>query len=89
MTAAPDVIVVCVDGGIASLVQSHDLFRVRNSRWKPTDAMELHTVYPSSTAPAHASMLTGAPPRVHGIVGNRFWDEESVSRSGGAVQTLC
>lgn len=79
MTAAPDVIVVCVDGGIASLVQSHDLFRVRNSRWKPTDAMELHTVYPSSTAPAHASMLTGAPPRVHGIVGNRFWDEESVS----------
>ncbi|WP_215795940.1 alkaline phosphatase family protein [Rathayibacter toxicus] len=40
---------------------------------------ELRTVFPSSTAPAHASFLTGFPPAEHGVVGNQFWDHNLVS----------
>jgi phosphonoacetate hydrolase len=32
-----------------------------------------HSVFPSMTRVATTSISTGAPPRVHGIVGNAFW----------------
>ena len=33
-----------------------------------------HTHYPTYTGPGHAVLLTGAPPRVSGIVGNQWYD---------------
>ena len=36
----------------------------------------LAPVAPASTFPSHVSLATGAPPSVHGILDNRFWDPE-------------
>lgn len=76
----PSLVVLCVDGGKAAWVDEvglgdfSQLFREKQS----SDVYELATVFPSSTAPAHASFLTGLEPEDHGIVGNRFWEDESV-----------
>jgi len=37
----------------------------------------LQTVFPSMTWPAHTSLATGAWPRTHGVVGNRFYDRKA------------
>ena len=39
---------------------------------------EARTVFPSMTRVATASIATGAPPRVHGIVGNAFYYREAL-----------
>jgi predicted AlkP superfamily pyrophosphatase or phosphodiesterase len=39
-------------------------------------------VLPSVTYPAHTTLITGVPPRVHGIAGNRIFDP--LDRSNGA-----
>jgi hypothetical protein len=44
----------------------------------------IQTCFPSSTAPALATLFTASPPCVHGIVGERVW----VKHLGGMVNTL-
>lgn len=39
-------------------------------------AKRLTPVYPSATFPGHVTLATGAPPTVHGIVDNQFFDSE-------------
>ena len=39
-------------------------------------------VLPSVTYPSHTTLITGVPPRVHGIAGNRIFDP--LERSNGA-----
>jgi arylsulfatase A-like enzyme len=39
-------------------------------------AEALVPAFPSTTFPSHVSLATGAPPDVHGIVGNKFLDEK-------------
>ncbi|ANW18065.1 alkaline phosphatase family protein [Streptomyces clavuligerus] len=72
-------VVICVDGGLPSLIRQHDFFNLaqRLPSLAGTAVQELRSIYPSSTAPSHASFLTGAYPRDHGIVGNRFWETEA------------
>lgn len=70
--------VVCVDGATPRLAGS--LFTGHPLNDRPRGPLQpLRSVYPSSTAPAHASMLTGVPPGAHGIVGNRYWENESAA----------
>ncbi|MFF9819384.1 alkaline phosphatase family protein [Streptomyces sp. NPDC014006] len=75
-------VVFCIDGGVPSIVREHDLFAV--DQWvqgfQPSPVSALPTVFPSSTAPAHASFLTGRHPDGHGIVGNSFWSTEPVAQ---------
>ncbi|MCX5387340.1 alkaline phosphatase family protein [Streptomyces sp. NBC_00083] len=74
-------VVICVDGGLPTIVREHDFFDL--GRVLPglpgSGVHELRSIYPSSTAPSHASFLTGTHPRGHGIVGNRFWEREAVA----------
>ncbi|MFE3765088.1 alkaline phosphatase family protein [Streptomyces sp. NPDC059104] len=74
-------LIFCIDGGVPAIVDRHDFFAV--DRWVPglrcTPVSALPTVFPSSTAPAHASFLTGRHPQGHGIVGNAFWSGEPVA----------
>lgn len=90
----PRMVIFCVDGGVAQIVRQHDLFNVGRqfSGHLTGPVVPLTTIYPSSTAPAHASFLTGAHPEHHGIVGNRFWSgepvEEILRRCNDPVETL-
>ncbi|OKH99010.1 nucleotide pyrophosphatase [Streptomyces sp. CB02923] len=74
-------IVICVDGGLPGIIREHDFFDL--TRALPavpgTAVHELRSIFPSSTAPSHASFLTGTHPEGHGIVGNRFWERESAA----------
>ncbi|MFI2077596.1 alkaline phosphatase family protein [Streptomyces triculaminicus] len=74
-------VIICIDGGLPGIIREHDFFNV--SRVLPalpgTVVHELRSIYPSSTAPSHASFLTGTHPNGHGIVGNRFWEQESAA----------
>ncbi|WP_327348816.1 alkaline phosphatase family protein [Streptomyces europaeiscabiei] len=87
-------VVVCVDGGVPETVSTWNFFSPRHRLPGVPDQgpVPLPTIFPSSTAPAHASFLTGAYADVHGIVGNRFWDAEPVDeirlRAADPVQTL-
>jgi phosphonoacetate hydrolase len=77
--AAP-VVVVCVDGcepdyinqavaaGVAPFLASLD---ARGT------CLTADCVVPSFTNPNNVSIVTGAPPSVHGICGNFFWDREA------------
>ncbi|MEU3400817.1 alkaline phosphatase family protein [Streptomyces filamentosus] len=81
MRGRRQLIVICVDGGLPGIIREHDFFNLsRVVPGLPSGAVhELHSIYPSSTAPSHASFLTGTHPNGHGIIGNRFWEQESVA----------
>lgn len=93
-TDRAQMVVVCVDGGVPETVSTWNFFSPRHRLPGVPDQgpVPLPTIFPSSTAPAHASFLTGAYADVHGIVGNRFWDAEPVDeirlRAADPVQTL-
>ncbi|MER7735921.1 alkaline phosphatase family protein [Streptomyces erythrochromogenes] len=74
-------VVICVDGGLPRIIRDHGFFDLRTvlPTVPGTPVHELRSIYPSSTAPSHASFLTGTHPSGHGIVGNRFWERESVA----------
>ncbi|WP_030838252.1 alkaline phosphatase family protein [Streptomyces sp. NRRL F-4474] len=74
-------VVICIDGGLPGIIRDHDFFDLRKvlPAVPGTPVHELRSIYPSSTAPSHASFLTGTHPNGHGIVGNRFWERESVA----------
>ncbi|WP_432570118.1 alkaline phosphatase family protein [Kineococcus sp. SYSU DK005] len=77
----PKLLIVSVDGGQPDTVRRGNFFAPPRSRRGHAES-PVHTVrsvYPSSTASAHASFTTGLLPAQHGIVGNRFWSRESVA----------
>ncbi|CAM5587046.1 alkaline phosphatase family protein (plasmid) [Streptomyces viridifaciens] len=94
MTASPRLVVLCIDGGLPGTVATWNFFSPHRRLPGVPDsgARALRSIFPSSTAPAHASFLTGTHPDVHGIVGNRFWTDESVKeirdRASNPVLTL-
>jgi predicted AlkP superfamily pyrophosphatase or phosphodiesterase len=45
-------------------------------------ARAVESVFPSVTYPAHTTMVTGAPPRVHGITSNRTFDPLHKNQEG-------
>jgi predicted AlkP superfamily pyrophosphatase or phosphodiesterase len=50
-------------------------------RSKGAYAVGIESVFPSQTLPAHASMITGAPPADHWITSDYSFDQESASQS--------
>lgn len=48
-------------------------------------AFEADCVIPSFTNPNNLSIVCGAPPSVHGICGNFFWDQNAQGGAGAAV----
>ena len=65
-------LVLSVDGMRPEFCQSPERFglRVPNLRWlvaSGTSAEKVESVCPTTTYPAHATLVTGTPPRVHGL----------------------
>lgn len=66
-------VVICVfDGLRADFITPERTPRLSRFATEATWFREARSVFPSMTRVATASMATGAPPRVHGIVGNAF-----------------
>ena len=72
-TAASARVVICVfDGLRADFISPERTPRLSRFANDATWFREARTVFPSMTRVATSSMATGAPPRVHGVVGNAF-----------------
>lgn len=68
-----DRIVICVfDGLRPDFVTPERMPNLARFAQGGTWFREARSIFPSLTRPASTSMATGAPPRVHGIVGNSF-----------------
>ena len=73
---AESTVLVLVDGlGAANISQASGYLRLINS--KLLESSTIRTVFPSTTASALASLVTGSLPSEHGILGYRVWDESS------------
>ena len=76
---APHVVIVSLDGFAASRLEDEELElptlrgMARSGVW----AESSESVYPSTDHPAHTSITTGVPPRVHGVLGNRMVNRET------------
>ena len=73
-SADAHVILISLDGFAASRLEGEELELpnlravARSGAW----AKSSETVFPSIDLPAHTSILTGVPPRLHGVLGNRM-----------------
>lgn len=66
-------VVVCVfDGLRPDFVAPERMPNLARFATEGTWFREARSIFPSLTRPASASIATGAPPRVHGIIGNSF-----------------
>ncbi|HEV2233095.1 MAG TPA: ectonucleotide pyrophosphatase/phosphodiesterase, partial [Terriglobia bacterium] len=68
----PRLVVLSVDGLRADLVWRPDYFKLKIPALRKlikagTSAEGMQSVFPSTTYPAHTTLVTGVPPRVHGI----------------------
>src|SRR5262249_15196515 len=73
-------VVVCVDGCEYDYLEraaSSGRTPFIASLLKPGCAFKADAVVPTFTNPNNLSIVTGAPPSVHGICGNYFYDRES------------
>jgi predicted AlkP superfamily pyrophosphatase or phosphodiesterase len=73
---APSVIVLSWDGTRFDYLDRAELPALSRIAREGTRAERLVPVFPSSTFPNHVSLATGTYPDRHGIVGNRFLDDE-------------
>ena len=73
-------VVVCVDGCepdyITEAIMAGRTPWLAGLRERGT-CLTAHAVVPTFTNPNNVSIVTGAPPAVHGICGNFFWDREA------------
>ena len=82
-TAGPTrpLVVVCVDGCEPDYIT--EAIGTGNAPWLASlrgtrgTCLTANCVVPSFTNPNNLSIVTGAPPAVHGICGNFFWDREA------------
>ena len=95
-------VVVCVDGCepdyITEAIVAGRTPWLASLRERGT-CLTAHSVVPTFTNPNNVSIVTGAPPAVHGICGNFFWDRETNAevmmndarylRAPAAPQLLC
>ena len=68
----PRLVVLSVDGLRADLVRRPDHFKLKIPTLRKlikagASSEGMQSVFPSTTYPAHTTLVTGAPPRVHGI----------------------
>ena len=78
-SADAHVILISLDGFAASRLEGEELELpnlravARSGAW----AKSSETVFPSTDLPAHTSILTGVPPRLHRVLGNRMHNRET------------
>ena len=74
-------VVVCVDGCEPDYITQAVARRRRavpRARWRDDGTvLDADCVVPSFTNPNNLSIVTGAPPSVHGICGNYFYDRDA------------
>lgn len=73
-------VVVCIDGSEPGYIEAaiEAGLAPNLDRLMRTGAnLTAHSVVPSFTNPNNISIITGAPPAVHGIAGNYFYDREA------------
>lgn len=74
------VVVVCIDGSEPAYIEQAIADGVMPFMEKALQAgtdLRADCVIPSFTNPNNMSIVTGQPPKVHGICGNYFYDEEN------------
>jgi predicted AlkP superfamily pyrophosphatase or phosphodiesterase len=76
----PLVVVVSVDGLRPDALSIERTPNVLEMASRGAASWLAQTVYPPHTLPSHASMLTGYPPSVHGLIFNNFTPEKGFSR---------
>jgi arylsulfatase A-like enzyme len=74
--ARPVVILLSFDGVRHDYLDEGGLAAFERIAREGARAEALVPVFPSTTFPSHVSLATGAPPDVHGVVGNKFLDAE-------------
>ncbi|OLE55769.1 MAG: hypothetical protein AUG51_02235 [Acidobacteria bacterium 13_1_20CM_3_53_8] len=84
---AKRVIVISIDGLDARYLQRRDEFHLKIPTLRllmnqGVSARGVLTVYPSVTYPAHTSLVTGAYPGKHGILGNERFEPPGTSQTG-------
>ena len=72
----PSVILISLDGVRHDYPDRWPLPALTRLEDEGLRAGRLEPVAPASTFPTHVSLATGAPPAVHGILDNRFFDPE-------------
>ena len=70
-------VLISIDGFRYDYPDLFDLKFLKELRSKSVSQTPLAPVYPSKTFPNHYSMITGAYPDEHGIIGNFFYDKET------------
>jgi predicted AlkP superfamily pyrophosphatase or phosphodiesterase len=76
----PLVVVVSIDGLRPDALSIERTPNVLEMASRGAASWLAQTVYPPHTLPSHASMLTGYPPSVHGLIFNNFTPEKGFSR---------
>ena len=73
------VILVSVDGLSASYLSDSraEMPNLRQLENDGVSAKGMRTSFPSVTWPAHTSLITGAVPSRHGVIGNAVWNRET------------
>jgi phosphonoacetate hydrolase len=71
--AIDHVIIVVFDGLRPDLVRADTMPNLHRFREQGTAFVQARSVFPSVTRVCTSSIATGAPPAVHGIVGNAFF----------------
>jgi phosphonoacetate hydrolase len=81
-------VVVCVDGSEPAYIEEAIKAGVApyfKRMLETGSAFTADCVVPSFTNPNNLSIVTGAPPAVHGICGNYFWDPDADGGAGAEV----
>lgn len=83
----PRIVLLSIDGLSPASYRDPDSFglsipNLRDLVRTGASASGVPGVLPTVTYPSHTTIVTGVPPRVHGILGNRIFDPEG--RSNGA-----
>jgi len=83
-TLSPKVVIVSVDGLRPDAFDETTVPNLLGLTRRGAYTWKAQTVFPSTTLPAHASMLTGVLPSVHGIT----WDDYTPEKGNSAVPTV-
>ncbi len=74
------VVVVCIDGSEPAYIEqaiADDVMPYMKKALQAGTDLRADCVVPSFTNPNNLSIVTGQPPKIHGICGNYFYDEEN------------
>jgi len=83
-TPRPKVVIISIDGLRPDAAQMADMPNLDALAARGAYTWNAQTIYPPVTLPAHASMLSGVGPEVHGIL----WNDNQPSRGFIGVPTI-